>query len=392
MRKTESAIPILSLFSGGGFLDMGFMLQGFQVKEAIEINPPFIEAYNYGLSHFLKNHENHYFQNGVVTHNEITKPVDASEKKEQLRLARTYKNISGIIGGPPCQDYSVGGKNRGLEGKRGKLILSYLAIVNRVKPDFILFENVVGLYKTKWHRATFQSFVADIEAAGYNVWVDVLNPLEYGVPQDRGRVVLVGFRKKIVSRLQKEGFKLQKDGKVLKHSDDTGYVFKWPKVLFKDPKSIEWPFVWEFGSEVIKDEVDKIPADYSPLLVSTAFAGLNSAVPNQEEHFNPYSYKFKVVKEGETQRKSFKRLHRYRYSPTVAYGNNEVHLHPTEPRRLSVRESLRLQSVPDSYVLPESVNLSQKFKLISNGVPTGKAELVAMEIKRTLTNYSRLTN
>jgi DNA (cytosine-5)-methyltransferase 1 len=92
-------------------------------------------------------------------------------------------------------------------------------------------------------------------------------------------------------------------------------------------------------------------------------------LPNGKEHFNGYSPKFQERDEGDVTGKSFKRLHRYRFSPTVWYGNQEVHLHPSEPRRLSVREALRIQTVPDEYVLPPEESLSSKFKLIGNGVP-----------------------
>ena len=121
-----------------------------------------------------------------------------------------------------------------------------------------------------------------------------------------------------------------------------------------------------------------------------AFEGLTKNTPNQNEYFRPKSGRFQLIEEGDTNRKSFKRLHRYRYSPTVAYGNNEVHLHPTEPRRLTVREALRLQTVPDTYVLPGNMTLTAKFKMISNGVPTKKAELIAKEIRRTLLNYETI--
>jgi len=167
-------------------------------------------------------------------------------------------------------------------------------------------------------------------------------------------------------------------------------VFNWPEKKFKDAKKLQWPRVWEFGKGINHEEINSIPQKYSSLFVESAFAGLNDSTPNQLEQFNPYSKKFKTINEGDTNRKSFKRLHRYRYSPTVAYGNNEVHLHPTEARRLSVREALRLQSVPDNYILPDWIGLTDKFKLISNGVPTKKAELIAKEIKRTLDNYYAL--
>ena len=71
---------------------------------------------------------------------------------------------------------------------------------------------------------------------------------------------------------------------------------------------------------------------------------------------------FAKIKEGETNRPSFKRLHRYKYSPTACYGNNEVHLHPYQHRRLSVREALRIQGVDDSYVLTTPNLLSKNLK------------------------------
>ena len=102
-------------------------------------------------------------------------------------------------------------------------------------------------------------------------------------------------------------------------------------------------------------------------------------VANANEYFNLYvsEHVLKNIKEGETNRPSFKRLHRFKYSPTTCYGNNEVHLHPYMHRRLSVREALRIQGVPDEYVLPKNLPLTKKFKMIGNGVPVPLAEAVA---------------
>ena len=91
--------------------------------------------------------------------------------------------------------------------------------------------------------------------------------------------------------------------------------------------------------------------------------------------------KLSKISEGETNRPSFKRLHRYKFSPTACYGNNEVHLHPYENRRLSVRETLRIQGVPDSYILPKDLSLTKKFKMIGNGVPVPLAKAVANAVK-----------
>ena len=79
--------------------------------------------------------------------------------------------------------------------------------------------------------------------------------------------------------------------------------------------------------------------------------------------------KFKTIPEGDDKKKSYKRLHRWRYSPTAAYGNNEVHLHPYKPRRISVAEALALQSLPKEYIIPQNITLTNAFKAIGNGVP-----------------------
>ena len=87
--------------------------------------------------------------------------------------------------------------------------------------------------------------------------------------------------------------------------------------------------------------------------------------------------KFKTILEGDNKRKSFKRLHRYKFSPTAAYGNNEVHIHPTEPRRISAAEALAIQSLPKNFCLPPNMTLTNMFKTIGNGVPFLAAKGVA---------------
>ncbi|MOA40776.1 Modification methylase HaeIII [compost metagenome] len=94
-----------------------------------------------------------------------------------------------------------------------------------------------------------------------------------------------------------------------------------------------------------------------------------------------------TINEGYVSRKSFKRLHRWRYSPTVAYGNNEVHLHPYKSRRLSVAEALAIQSLPPEFIVDPELSLTDKFKTIGNGVPYVMSYAIAMCIKRFLLKY-----
>ncbi|EMS7679204.1 DNA cytosine methyltransferase, partial [Vibrio vulnificus] len=92
----------------------------------------------------------------------------------------------------------------------------------------------------------------------------------------------------------------------------------------------------------------------------------------------------KTIQEGDDSKKSFKRLHRFRYSPTAAYGNNEVHLHPYKSRRLSAAEALAIQSLPKEFQLPPKMTLSDMFKTIGNGVPYLASEALAKTIRTYL--------
>ena len=270
---------VLSLFSGGGFLDLGFINQGFQIAEAVEINPYFIEAYNFGLKSYFSKSDNVYIKNGVVKHIPILFPVDASSKKQQIRLKKEHEGVTGIIGGPPCQDYSVGGKNGGIEGERGRLIYSYLDIVKKIKPGFLFFENVEGLYKTKKHRKSFDGFVKEIENVGYYVWHDLLNVLEYGYPQDRPRIALVAFQKKVINKIKRAGYKVDFDNTTLKYNQEDNFAFRWPKPVYKHPKNLGWPKKWKFGNDFKEYPVN----GHYNLCVESAIGDLTDEYPTTEQ-------------------------------------------------------------------------------------------------------------
>ena len=91
---------------------------------------------------------------------------------------------------------------------------------------------------------------------------------------------------------------------------------------------------------------------------------------------------------GDVDKKCYKRLHRWRYSPTAAYGNNEVHIHPFLPRRISVAEALAIQSLPANFVLPLDITLTDAFKTIGNGVPYMAARGVAESIYDYIHHYN----
>ncbi|MGU3471897.1 DNA cytosine methyltransferase [Paenibacillus sp. D51F] len=349
---------LVSLFSGAGFLDFGFSENGFKVIWGSELIPHFAEANNY----------NHQLRYG--TDISPVQAIDITTVSPQ-----NIPKAVGIIGGPPCQDYSVGNaKSPGVSGERGKLVWDFLDKIAHLEPDFFLFENVASLYKTKKHREeALEPLIHQFNELGYEVYFKVLNTLDYGIPQDRSRVFIVGFKKEIIRKLVSCG------------SD----AFKWPHPVYTNPKKdFKWPSTSNAG-EIIEEQeyIEQLNIPYE--LTVHSVIGNQAEISKLPNHvfFRPYSNRFQTVTEGDVKRKSFKRLHRFRYSPTVAYGNNEVHLHPTQPRRLSVREALRLQSVPDWYTFKENTPLDKMFKMVSNGVAFKLAELLAIEIKIVLDNY-----
>ena len=113
--------------------------------------------------------------------------------------------------------------------------------------------------------------------------------------------------------------------------------------------------------------------------------------PNANMFFQPRAgaYRFQTKDEGDVEKKCYKRLHRWRFSPTVAYGNNEVHIHPYKPRRISVAEALALQSLPKEYELPTDMTLTNAFKTIGNGVPFMAALGIAKNIFDYITTHQK---
>ena len=104
--------------------------------------------------------------------------------------------------------------------------------------------------------------------------------------------------------------------------------------------------------------------------------------PNANMYFTPKAgiTRFATKDEGDVLRKCYKRLHRYRYSPTAADGNNEVHIHPYKPRRISISEALAIQSLPKEFELPQDITLSDAFKTVGNGVPYLAAKAIAQSL------------
>jgi DNA (cytosine-5)-methyltransferase 1 len=353
---------IFSFFSGAGFLDLGFEQSGFDIGYVNEIHKPFLEAYKHSRTKIKVSPPTYGYFDG-----DIESCIAGSEAKNLTRFvkdAKATKRLIGFIGGPPCPDFSVAGKNKGQHGENGRLSKTYIDLICKQKPDFFVFENVKGLYRTKRHREFFDSLKKQLNENGYNCTERLINAIEYGAPQDRQRIILIGFLNKSATK---------------KVTD-----FDWnSQILFKDKEAFQ--FAWPETEPVsrVRKKPKAIPSELS---VQHWFE-MNDVEnhPNAKHQFQPRAglEKFQTVPEGDVSKKSYKRLHRWRYSPTAAYGNNEVHIHPWLPRRISVAEALAIQSLPKEFELPPTMSLSNMFKTVGNGVPF----LAAIGIAKSIMNF-----
>lgn len=356
-------LNIFSFFSGSGFLDLGFERNGYNIVLVNEFSDSFQQAYRYARSkmglvepRFGYTHDVNYF---------LTK-----QGREALScyvdIVRNEGNLVGFIGGPPCPDFSVAGKQRGREGDNGKLSQSYVDVICDQQPDFFLFENVKGLWRTAKHRAYYDELKVQL-GKNYYLTDRLCNSLEFGAPQDRDRILLFGVQK---SFAKSRGL-------------DIGQ-FPWNAHIIYNMERIKaysWPKEDPFEENVSRVAPIGVPVE----LTVQYWFDKNDVLshPNANDYFQPRAgiTRMRTIPEGDDAKKSYKRLHRWRYSPTVAYGNNEVHLHPYKTRRISAAEALSLQSLPREFCLPPEMSLTDKFKTIGNGVPFLLASGIAASIK-----------
>lgn len=325
-------MDVVSFFAGCGGLDLGFEQAGFRVVWAIEFDPAVRDTY-------VRNHPDTQF---VLRDINKINPEDIPE-------------CEGFVGGPPCQSWSVAGKQRGLDDKRGKLFLTYIDLIKAKKPKFFLIENVKGMLDAKFSDI-FQDFIDRLDSAGYDVQWKLLDAVNYKIPQNRERVFLIGFRK------------------------DLHITYEFPQPICSQPVTL---------NQAIGD-IREEPIRYN---------GKGKTVPNKERpnhdvlisEFGPFYYRGN--RRRGWQQPSF----------TIHATADNIQLHPSSPkmmfwghekwsfqkdkmddyRRLSVRECARIQSFPDSFIF-ESNNIKATYKMIGNAVPPRLGKVLAQSILSAL--------
>lgn len=330
-KKQSVSMKIVSLFTGAGGLDLGFEKAGFHTIWANEYDKTIWATFE------------HNFPKAKLDKRSITdvSPADIPD-------------CDGIIGGPPCQSWSEAGAGRGINDERGRLFYDYIRILQIKQPKFFLAENVSGILHPK-HAQSFKGFLELFANAGYVISWKLVDANDYNVPENRQRVIIVGFRQ------------------------DLKKQFTFPT-----------------------------PQEYKPVL-KDAIGDLLPAVP-AKEYNKTNGNKLKIANH-EYMNGGFSTIYMSRNrvrawdepSFTIQAGGRHAPIHPQAPkmkfitqnkrifqpgyehqyRRLSVRECARIQTFPDDFIF-KYTNIADGYKMIGNAVPVNLAFALAKQIKKVL--------
>ena len=273
-----SSVPILSFFTGAGLLDLGFYKSGFEnIVWRNEYNPNFVRGFEYAIHAHLG--VEHKISNVKSIHD-----ISAKEILDQAFHKTGKPEMFGIIGGSPCPDFAIGGKNKGEYGQHGKLSQVYVDNIISLLPTFFILENVAGLSRTGKHKVFLDRLILQLQEY-YSISHKVLNALNYGAPQFRERVFVVGFRKDWLKK---------QFGVELQNGEEDW--FPWAKEKFPNArKTYKWSQTIPFGDTPKKPR--GIPVE---LMSGTHICNQEelSLLPNGEDIFRPKSDKFTKIAEG----------------------------------------------------------------------------------------------
>ena len=177
MKKISNNYKLLDLFAGCGGLSTGFEMSGYKIALAVEKDEWAAETYSF-------NHPD----TKVIT-------KDIRKIRKIKALLPKQKNVDGIIGGPPCQGFSLSGK-RDKNDPRNSLFMDFVRFVTELQPSFFVMENVPGILSMKTVKGELvrKVILDEYNKAGYNATFKILNAAEFGVPQTRTRVIFIGIR------------------------------------------------------------------------------------------------------------------------------------------------------------------------------------------------------
>ena len=323
---------LISLFCGGGGLDLGLSFAGFGTRVASDVAPAFVDS--------------------VVTnlpHAKACKDDALELTSEKLCGLAGTSTIDLVAAGPPCQSFSVLGRRGALADPRGMLALKYFDLIAEIKPKAFLFENVPGLLSTN-QGEDWRTLVAYArKATGYYFHSVRLNAVDFGIPQFRERVILVGLRQ---------------------------------DVTFEFPTMPTGPCA--DGIIAALEGREGIPSSWALESVT--------GLPNHNirPHGPRVAERYRKIAPGDRDRTDHTdRIDPDRPSGTVLVGSGggggRPHIHPSQPRVITVREAARLQSFPDWYEFC-GTNTAQ-YRQVGNAVPPLLAYEVGKKIAEAIERF-----
>ncbi|MEG1820969.1 MAG: DNA cytosine methyltransferase [Malacoplasma sp.] len=356
-------MKVISMFSGAGGLDLGFSLAGHQIVWANDFDGYAVDTYETNFNKFNKH---------KIVRGDIVEYLN--QDKEKLNLEIPDADI--VIGGFPCQGFSIANINRSMEDERNYLYMQVLKMINIKNPKFILLENVKGLENME-HGQILNMIINDLEKIGkrYTVFYNVLNALNYGVPQNRERVIIFGVRNDYANKIKMpimDKFDVKKPKKRLlvptTHSKDSNIVQK-----FETYKITTDMFNKLINNKNINitDYFDKNTKYRYQTLRDTIFNLPEETNVEYENILNHQSSKCKLNK-NKSNMVGNRPTNWDKHSPTImgrgsGTGGPLIIPHPEYNRRMSVREVARIQSFPDNFLFLGST--SACYRQIGNAVP-----------------------
>jgi DNA (cytosine-5)-methyltransferase 1 len=327
---------VYSLFTGGGGFDIGFKEAGYEII---------------GASDIWKESENTIKLNYPDVPF-ICKDVRLLTSSEILKCTNGVRPDV-IIGGPPCQGFSVMGDKNSAD-PRNKLFEAYVRLVDELKPTCFVFENVKGV-KTMFGGRYLIEIANSFASIGYTLYLKVLNSADYGVPQSRERVIIFGTR---INRLFSFPLPNHKDVGSLKCKKSVGEAIM---DLAHDDSSVP--------NHIVLDHSEKVIKRYKLIPEGGKLPPANKLPP--EIRRNNFG-------------NTYVRLHREKLSTTMVPGNNAFPIHPTLNRSLTPREAARIQSFPDNFIFTGPRR--EQCILVGNAVPPLMAAKLGIEIKKYMSN------
>ena len=329
---TLRLIQTISLFSGSGGLDLGLLeTRAFKIVLANDINPNACASYQHNIG------------NHILC--------------QDLSTLSSFPQADLVVGGPPCQGFSLANPKRAFDDPRNWLFKEYVRVLKTVRPKAFLMENVRGLLTLEGGRV-FDLITSGLKDCGFNLQHEVLNAVDFGVPQTRNRVIIVGVREDVKAR----------------------FVFPQPTIappLFGKVATVR--------DAILVNQPDASDPNHQIGKLTNLNATRLSHIPPGGSMANCPP----KLRNSSDLKRAMRRLHPDKPSYTIVHNNCDHYYHPTEERRLTIREMALLQTYPREFIFFGSK--SEQSRQVGNSVPVTMAYHLGVAVRDLFLRHDSAT-